>query len=270
MALLQKSFNIVFIKEFSFVIFSFLICLFMSLKYSFYIFYLNLGSIMGDSSITIICYINGNMVNAPNGVCYNCSPSKAMFVNSSTSFNELVARLCELLCGGSSEVMLKLKLVNHYLINLGDGNFNFVALLINDDDDVSLMCNVATKFLTRYTIEMYVEILPIEMENIDCILVYYLIHHKKMVGVDNAVEIGENDDDEPMIKIDSNVVQDMMMNEGYVYEDLGNHDIENNDVEIFEHVEHQRMHLDHEYCDVPNPGGPLTTRQLAETHVNVD
>ena len=101
---------------------------------------------MGDSLITVMCYINGNMVSAPNGVCYNCSPSKAMFVKSNTSFNELVAHFCELLCGGSSKV--ELKLVYHYLINLGDCNFNFVALLINDDDDVSLMCNVATKFPT--------------------------------------------------------------------------------------------------------------------------
>ena len=56
-----------------------------------------------------------------------------------------------------------------------------------------------------------------------------------------------------MIKIDSNVVQDMVMNEGYVYEALGNHDVEDNDVDkIFEHVEHQRMHLDHEYV-IPSP-----------------
>ena len=59
--------------------------------------------------------------------------------------------------------------------------------------------------------------------------------------------MGENNEDEPMIKIDSNVVQDMMMNEGYVYEALGNHNVEGNDVEIFEHVEDQCMPLDHEY-----------------------
>ena len=102
---------------------------------------------------------------------------------------------------------------------------------------------------------MYVEILPIEIENIDCIELGIGVlpnPSQKMVGVDDAVEIGENDDDEPMIKIDSNVVQDMMMNEGYVYEALGNHDIEDNDVEIFEHVEHQHMHLDHEYV-IPSP-----------------
>ena len=63
---------------------------------------------------------------------------------------------------------MKLKLVYCYPISLRDGNFNFVALPINDDDDVSLMCNVATKFHPPCTIEMYVEILPVEMKNIDC------------------------------------------------------------------------------------------------------
>ena len=136
------------------------------------------------------------MVNAPNDVCYNCSPSKATFVKSNTSFKELVAHLCELLCGGSSE--MKLKLVYRYTINLRDGNFNFVALPINDDDDVSLMCNVATKFPPPYTIEMYVEILPIEIENIDCTKLGISVlpnPSQKMVGVDDALEIGENDND---------------------------------------------------------------------------
>ena len=62
------------------------------------------------------------------------------------------------------------------------------------------------------------------------------------------LKLVKNNNDEPMIKIDSNVVQDMVMNERYAYEALGNHDVEDNDVdEKFEHVEHQHMHLDHEY-----------------------
>ena len=131
---------------------------------------------------------------------------------------------------------MKLKLVYRYPINLKDGNFNFVAPLINDDDDVSLMCNVATKFPPPYTIKMYVEILPIEMESIDCTRLGIGVlpdPSQKMVSVDNALEMDEKDDDESISKIDSNVVQDMVMNEGYVYEAPGNHDVKDNDVEIF-------------------------------------
>ena len=84
---------------------------------------------MGESSIIVLCYINGNMINAPNEICFNSSPSKVVLVRSNTTFNDLVACLSQALCKGSSQV--KLKLVYRYAINLVDGNFNFVTLLIN-------------------------------------------------------------------------------------------------------------------------------------------
>ena len=104
---------------------------------------------------------------------------KAISVKSNTSFNDLVTRLYKLLCNGSQ---VKLKLVYCHPINLRDGNFNFVALSINDDDDVSLMFNVTTNFPPCYTIELYVKILLVEIED--------------TVEVDDALKIGENKDDD--------------------------------------------------------------------------
>lgn len=121
---------------------------------------------MRDSSIIVFCYINGKMIDAPNEICNNFPSLKAMLVRNDSTFNELVVHLCEVLCKGSSQV--KLKLVYHYPINLWDGNFNFVAIPINDADDVSLMFNVTTKFPPPHTIELYVEIISVQMENVGC------------------------------------------------------------------------------------------------------
>ncbi|KAL6319743.1 hypothetical protein AAG906_026838 [Vitis piasezkii] len=155
------------------------------------------------------------MINAPNEICFNSSPSKVVLVRSNTTFNDLVACLSQALCKGSSQV--KLKLVYHYAINLGDGNFNFATLLINDDDDVSLMFNVATKFTPPHIIE-----------NVDCTIELsidvLLIPSKKMVDLDDTLEISE-DYDKPIMNIDSNAVHDMVMSEGYVYEAPENHDL---------------------------------------------
>ncbi|RVW12827.1 hypothetical protein CK203_113436 [Vitis vinifera] len=139
---------------------------------------------MRDNSIMVFCYINSNMINVPNKICYNFSPIK-----------------------GSSQV--KLKLVYHYSINLGDGNFNFVALSINDDDDMSLMFNIATKFLSPPTVELYVEILSVQMENVECTIELSIdvppIPSQNMVDVDDALEMSKDDDD-PLMNIDSNAV----------------------------------------------------------------
>ena len=130
---------------------------------------------MGESSITVLCCINGNIINAPNVICYNSPPSKVVLVRSNTTFNDLVACLSQVLCKDSSQV--KLKLVYGYPINLGDGSFNFVALPINDNDDLSLMFNVATKFPPSHIVELYVEILSVQMENVDSPLNCQLMYH---------------------------------------------------------------------------------------------
>lgn len=160
----------------------------------------------------MLCYINGHMINAPNGICYNSPPSKVVLVRSNTTLNDLVARLCEVLWKGLSQI--KLKLVFHYLINLGDSNFNFVAVPVNDNDDMSLVFNVAIKFPSPHTIELYVEILSLHMENVDYTIELSIdvtpILSQKSVDVDDVFEMNE-DDDEPLMKMDSNVVHDMVM-----------------------------------------------------------
>ena len=182
---------------------------------------------MRDNSIMVFCYINSNMINVPNKICYNFSPSKVVLVKSNTTFYDLVTCLCDALCKGSSQV--KLKLVYHYSINLGDGNFNFVALSINDDDDMSLMFNIATKFLSPPTVELYVEILSVQMENVECTIELSIdvppIPSQNMVDVDDALEMSKDDDD-PLMNIDSNAVHDMVMSEWYVYKAPRNHDVE--------------------------------------------
>lgn len=107
-----------------------------------------------------------------------------------------------------------MKLVYHYPINLGDGNFNFVALPINENDDVSLVFNVAIQFPSSHTIELYVEILSLHMENVDYTIEFSIdvtpISSQKSVNVDDVFGMNE-DDNEPLMKMDSNVVHDMVM-----------------------------------------------------------
>ena len=63
---------------------------------------------MRESSITVLFYINGNMINAPNEIYYNSPPPKVVLVGSNTTFNDFVACLGRALCKGSSQVKLKL------------------------------------------------------------------------------------------------------------------------------------------------------------------
>ena len=47
-----------------------------------------------DSLITIVCYKDGEIIDDPNGACYNCPPQKGVLVNNLRKYDELEDKLC--------------------------------------------------------------------------------------------------------------------------------------------------------------------------------
>ena len=82
------------------------------------------------------------------------------------------------------------------------------------------------------------------MENVDCTIELSIdippILSQKRVDLDDVLETSE-DDEEPVMKTDSNVVYDMVMSERYVYEAPKNHDVDR-----MENLGNKFTHLYHE------------------------
>ena len=45
--------------------------------------------------ITLLCYMNGEIITCPNGVCYCCPSTKVIVMNTDTTFDEFEANVCQ-------------------------------------------------------------------------------------------------------------------------------------------------------------------------------
>ena len=107
------------------------------------------------NNITVLCYINGEMIDCEFRVCYNCPPKKILSINNMITFDELKSKLGYAL--NIDRIHNKLNMIFRYPIPFpkGNGRVNYVPLPIRDDGDVSIMFNVAAQFPPSNTIEMY-------------------------------------------------------------------------------------------------------------------
>ena len=44
---------------------------------------------------TLLCYMNGEIITCPSGVCYSCPPTKVVVTNTDATFDELEANECQ-------------------------------------------------------------------------------------------------------------------------------------------------------------------------------
>ena len=108
-----------------------------------------------DSLITIVCYKDGEIIDGPNGVCYNCPPQKGVLVNNLIKYDELEYKLCHVMLIDHTQTMLFKIFQYPILMPIGNRNMNYIQLPIKDDDDVRLMFHSIAQIPPSNTIEMY-------------------------------------------------------------------------------------------------------------------
>ncbi|KAJ9672503.1 hypothetical protein PVL29_025922 [Vitis rotundifolia] len=113
-----------------------------------------------DSLLTIVCYKDGEIIDGPNGVCYNCPPKKGVLVNNLIKYDELEDKLCHVMSIDRAHTMLSMIFRYPSLMSIGNGNINYIQLPIKDDDDVKLMFHVVAQIPPSNTIEMYLQTRP--------------------------------------------------------------------------------------------------------------
>ena len=95
-----------------------------------------------DSLLTIVYYKNGEIIDDPNGVCYNCPPKKRCFSEQFDKIWWVKDKLCHVMSIDCAHTMLSMILQYLILMLIGNGNINYIQLPIKDDDDVRLMFHV--------------------------------------------------------------------------------------------------------------------------------
>ena len=73
-----------------------------------------------DSFITIVCYKDGEIIDGPNGVCYNCLPQKGVLVNNLIKYDELEYKLCHVMLIDHTRTMLSMIFQYPILISIGN------------------------------------------------------------------------------------------------------------------------------------------------------
>ena len=59
------------------------------------------------SYTTLLCYMNGEIITCPNGVCYSCLPRKVVVTNTNITFDVLEANVCRSLSIDHLQTQLK-------------------------------------------------------------------------------------------------------------------------------------------------------------------
>ena len=113
-----------------------------------------------DSLITIVYYKDGEIIDGPNGVCYNCPPQKGVLVNNLIKYDELEYKLCHVMLIDHTQTMLSMIFQYPILMPIGNRNINYIQLPIKDDDDVRLMFHSIAQISPSNTIEMYLQTHP--------------------------------------------------------------------------------------------------------------
>ena len=83
---------------------------------------------------TMLCYMNGEIITCSNGICYSCPPIKVVVTNTSETFDELEANICQSFSIDHMQTQLKMNF--RYLVFGANGIGNYIKIPIKDDDDV--------------------------------------------------------------------------------------------------------------------------------------
>ena len=109
---------------------------------------------------TMLCYMNGEIITCSNGVRYSCPPTKVVVTNTSATFDELEANICQSFSIDRMQTQLKMNF--QYPVFGANGISNYIQIPIKDDDDVRGMFIAVAQASPAVTIEMYLETFPID------------------------------------------------------------------------------------------------------------
>ena len=79
-----------------------------------------------DNLITIVCYKDGEIIDGPNGVCYNYPPQKGVLVNNLIKYDELEYKLCHIMLIDRTQTMLSMIFKYPILMPFGNRNINYI------------------------------------------------------------------------------------------------------------------------------------------------
>ena len=108
-----------------------------------------------DGLITIVYYMNGEIIDGPYGVGYSCPPERCILVNNTITYDELKDKLCHVMSIDCAHTKLSMVFRYPILMPIKNGNINYVQLSIKDGDDVKLMFHAKAQIPPSNTIEMY-------------------------------------------------------------------------------------------------------------------
>lgn len=168
------------------------------------------------SHTTVLCYMNGEIIDRPNGVCYSCPPKKAILISNIKTYDELETNICHAL--SIDRTCIKLRMIFRYPICVANGSINYEQVPIGDDGDVRVMFNAVTQSSPRSTIEMYLETSPRDHQSVS--ISYTRPMHVEVAGPsmqmkeENTSPLGSNSATSPRIvhSYDDNVELKIGMN----------------------------------------------------------
>ncbi|KAK9120028.1 hypothetical protein Scep_018121 [Stephania cephalantha] len=115
---------------------------------------------MGDRFVTVVCYINGKIVNGPQGVSYDIPPASYARVRVGVNRDELESVICKTLKINRNKA--KVNMIYRCPMLLGSGTFNYILLPIEDEQNLKDVFDIVSEFPPPNTMELILKVITEE------------------------------------------------------------------------------------------------------------
>ncbi|KAK9157320.1 hypothetical protein Scep_003894 [Stephania cephalantha] len=113
---------------------------------------------MDDRRVSLLCYMNGDIVDGPSGISYTKPPIRHLRSKMGLGYNELVRYICNSLQIDND--LQRLNITYRYPAYIGSGSANFVPLRIDDESSLKEVWDFVADLPPPHCMELFIDLVP--------------------------------------------------------------------------------------------------------------
>ncbi|KAK9097973.1 hypothetical protein Syun_025018 [Stephania yunnanensis] len=118
---------------------------------------------MADPRVSLLCYMNGDMVDGPSGISYTKPPVRHLRSKMGLGYEEFMSFICNSLEIDNEK--MKLNMTYRYPAYIGSGTANYVPVRIDDESSLKDVWEIVAELPPPKCMELYIDLLPRQSYN---------------------------------------------------------------------------------------------------------
>ncbi|KAK9099080.1 hypothetical protein Syun_026125 [Stephania yunnanensis] len=115
-----------------------------------------IDSIMAYRRVSLLCYMNGDMVDGPSGISYTKPPIRHLRSKMGLGYEDLLSFICNSLEIDNEKMILNM--AYRYPVYIGSGTANYVPLQIDDESSLKDAWEIVAELPPPNCMELYIDL----------------------------------------------------------------------------------------------------------------